>query len=294
MACICLRIDGLDTKTELKSTLDTINLANGLDGLSMKTKLSEFLAPSSSGQAAAGTGRTKKAPSAAESSGVVTLVQSVTDSLRRAIIEGELEPEERLHEESLAERLQVSRTPIRAALHGLTVEGLVEHVPNRGYSVRRIDAERMIAIFDIRGVLEGLAARLAAERGMDEATQGKYRAALEEGDRILEKGRLLSADRERFGEVNNVLHGAILDAANNSMVNDMMRVCFNIPMLSDRNVLWRNFEWLRRCHDDHHRVFDAILRREGIRAEQIMREHVHTVKLHMREQIEDYKPSKRS
>ncbi|HEY4375494.1 MAG TPA: GntR family transcriptional regulator [Burkholderiales bacterium] len=251
----------------------------------MEAKLAELLARASA-KRSRGKPRRGKALEAAEG-GVVTLAQSVTDALRRAITEGEFQPEERLHEESLAERLKVSRTPIRAALHGLTVEGLVEYVPNRGYSVRKVDAERLIAIFDIRGVLEGLAARLAAENGMDEATQAEYRAALEEGDRILSKGQLLDADQARFSEVNGVLHEAILHAAGNSMLGDMMRVCFNIPILSDRNVLWRRFEWLRRSHDDHYRLFDAIVRREGARAEQLMREHVHSVKLHMREQIED-------
>lgn len=232
---------------------------------------------------------TRRAEAARGRSGdavVVTLAQSVTDALRKAIMEGQFGPDERLQEEQLAERLKVSRTPIRAALHGLTAEGLVEYVPNRGYSVRRLDAERLVAIFDIRGSLEGLGARLAAEHGMDEATQAEYRAALAAGDRIFAKGKLLVADRERFAEANEVIHEAILRAANNPMLGDMLRVCYNVPISSDRNVLWRSFEWLRRSHDDHHRIFEAILGREGARAEQLMREHVHSLKLHMREQIE--------
>jgi GntR family transcriptional regulator of vanillate catabolism len=231
---------------------------------------------------------------AAGKAAVVTLAQSVTDALRKAIMEGQFQPDERLQEELLAERLNVSRTPIRAALHGLTAEGLVEYVPNRGYSVRRLDAGQLIAVFDVRGALEGVAARLAAERGMDEAAQAQCRAALEEGDRIVAKGRLLSGDRNRFSEVNALLHEAVLRAADNSMLGDMLRVCYNIPISSDRNVLWRDFGWLRRSHDDHHRIFDAICRREGARAEQLMREHVHSVKLHMREQIEGTAPAVRA
>ncbi|MDB5802730.1 MAG: hypothetical protein JWN73_52 [Betaproteobacteria bacterium] len=225
---------------------------------------------------------------------VVTLAQSVTDTLRQAIMEGQFQPNERLQEELLAERLEVSRTPIRAALHGLTAEGLVEYVPNRGYSVRRLDADRLIATFDIRAALEGLGARLAAERGMDEALQAQCRAALHRGDRIFAKGKLISADRDRFAEVNAVLHEAVLQTADNPMLNDMLRVCYNIPIFSDRNVLWRDFGWLRRSHDDHHRIFEAVCRREGARAELLMREHVHSVKLHMREQIEGAAPAGRA
>ena len=234
------------------------------------------------GAAGASPGARHQAPPAA----VLTLAQSVTDRLRRAIMEGEFAPDERLQEESLAERLAVSRTPIRTALHGLTVEGLVQYVPNRGYSVRRLDTDRLVGIFDIRGVLEALAARLAAERGMNESEQAEYRAVLEEGDRILAKGKLLASDRERFGEINARLHEAIMEVADNGMLSDMLRMCYNIPISSDRNVLWRDLAWLRRSHDDHHRMFDAIVRREGGRAEGLMREHVHSVKLHMREQIE--------
>lgn len=218
---------------------------------------------------------------------VMTLAQSVTDRLREAIIKGRFLPNERLQEVSLSNMLSVSRTPIRAALHGLVAEGLLEYVPNRGYSVRRLDTDRLIAIFDIRGVLEGLAARLAAERGMDEETQAEYRDALLQGDRIMSKGKLLSVDRERFGEVNVRLHDAILRAADNSMLNDMIRICCNIPISSERNVLWNDFNWLRRSHDDHHRLFDAIRLRDGSRAEQLMREHVHTVKLQMKAQLDE-------
>jgi GntR family transcriptional regulator of vanillate catabolism len=217
---------------------------------------------------------------------VVTLAQSVTDRLRTAVMEGRFLPDEKLQEMSLSAMLNVSRTPIRSALHSLAAEGLLEYVPNRGYSVRSLDADRLISVFDIRGVLEGLAARLAAERGMDEATQADFQSALAQGDRIMQRGKLVPADRDRFGEVNVRIHEAILRAADNRMLNDMIRICRNIPISSDRNVLWNDYGWIRRGHDDHHRMFDAIRLRDGSRAEQLMREHVHTVKLQMKEQLE--------
>lgn len=209
----------------------------------------------------------------------VTLAQTVVERLRAALIEGRFVPDEKLHEESLAAMLQVSRTPVRSALHSLAAEGLLDYVPNRGYNVRSVDLAGLTSIFDIRGVLEGLAARLAAERGMDETLQATCRQALAEGDRVMGKGRLLVADRAIFSDVNARIHTAILDAADNRMLHDMLRLCHNIPASSDRNVLWDDYHWLRRSHDDHHRMFDAILMRDGPRAEQLMREHIHTVKL---------------
>jgi len=208
-----------------------------------------------------------------------TLAQIATDRLRAALLEGRFGPDEKLNEEALSATLQVSRTPVRSALHGLAAEGLLDYVPNRGYSVRSVDLERLTSIFDVRGVLEGLAARLAAERGMSERLQATYRAALAEGDRVLGKARLRRADRAVFSDVNARIHGAILGAGDNRMLDDMIRRCHNIPASSDRNVLWDDHLWLRRSHDDHHRMFEAILLRDAPRAEQLMREHIHTVKL---------------
>lgn len=215
----------------------------------------------------------------------VTLAQSVTDQLRALVMEGGFKPGERLQEVSLSQRLGVSRTPVRAALNSLAAEGMLHYAPNRGYRVSHIDADRLITIFDLRGVLEGLAARLAAEHGLDEAELADFRQALEQGDAIMSSGTLRAEDREAFAEVNARIHQTIVGAANDSMLTDMIRVCHNIPISSERNVLWTDYAWLRRSHDDHHRILDAILLREGSRAEQLMREHVHSVKLQMRAQL---------
>ncbi len=213
------------------------------------------------------------------SKAAVTLAQSVTERLRTALLEGRFGPEEKLNEESLSAMLKVSRTPVRSALHGLAAEGLLDYVPNRGYSVRSVDLAQLTAAFDVRGVLEGLAARLAAQRGLSDELQFSVREALVEGDRVLAKGRLLVADRPIFSDVNARFHASVLQAADNRMVRDMLRLCHNIPASSERNVLWEDHHWLRRSHDDHHRIFDAIQRRDGPRAEVLMREHVHTVQL---------------
>jgi GntR family transcriptional regulator of vanillate catabolism len=209
----------------------------------------------------------------------VTLAQWVTDRLRVTLLEGRFAPEEKLNEASLSDMLAVSRTPVRAALHGLAAEGLLDYVPNRGYSVRGVSGKGLSSIFEVRGALEGLAARSAAENGLSAALQSTYAEALAEGDRVLAKGRLLVADRAIFSDVNARIHATILQAADNRMLQDMLRLCHNIPASSDRNVLWDDYRWLRRSHDDHHRVLEAILLRDAPRAEQLMREHIHTVKL---------------
>ena len=216
----------------------------------------------------------------------VTLAQAVTDRLRGEILSGELAPGQKLQEVRLSERIGVSRTPLRAALHSLASEGLLEYQPNRGYGVRHLNADRLIAIFDLRGVLEGLAARLAAEKGMSPEDQVVFHEALERGDSIMSQGILKASDREPFGEINVRIHETILRAADDRMLSEMLLRCRNTPISSERNVLWHDYAWVRRSHDDHYRLLDAILLRDGARAVQLMKEHVHAVKLQMKAQLE--------
>ena len=214
-----------------------------------------------------------------------TLAQTVADRLRAALLEGRFAPGEKLNEASLSSMLTVSRTPVRSALHSLTADGLLDYVPNRGYSVRSVDRDRMRSIFDVRGALEGLAARLAAGQGLDESQQASFTQALAAGDRILDKGRLLAADRALYGDVNARIHAAILDAAGNRMLHDMLRLCHNIPVSSERNVLWDDFRWVRRSHEDHHILYEAISSRDATRAERVMKEHIHSVQLRLMERL---------
>ena len=214
-----------------------------------------------------------------------TLAQTVADRLRAALLEGRFAPDEKLNEASLSSMLEVSRTPVRSALHSLTADGLLDYVPNRGYSVRGVDRGRISSIFDVRGALEGLAARLAAMQGLDDAEQTSFTQALAAGDRILDKGRLLAADRVLFSDVNARIHAAILDATGNRMLQDMLRMCHNIPVSSERNVLWDDFRWVRRSHEDHHILFEAICSRDAARAERVMTEHIHSVQVRLMERL---------
>jgi GntR family transcriptional regulator of vanillate catabolism len=230
---------------------------------------------------------------------VTTRAQSVTERLREAILSGHFGPDEKLQEVVLSEMLNVSRTPIRAALQGLAAEGMLEYEPNCGYNVRRLDTEELIAIFDIRGALEGLAARFAAENGLSAQEQQTYRIALAEGDRVLSKRPLEDADIAAFREVNDRIHDIIIKAADNRMISDMLRTCHNVPMASHRNIQWDDYRWIvshrdndnhtrwiLRSHDDHYRIFDAIMEGEAARAEQLMREHEHIVKMRLKQQLE--------
>lgn len=203
-----------------------------------------------------------------------TLAQSVTETVRDWILHGQLRPGARLEEIPLAEKLGVSRTPVRAALGTLASEGLIDHQPKRGYLVRGFDVEAILAAYEVRAVLEGLACRNAALRGLSEAQQRSLQACLSEGDRLLAHGELRAQDHEPYQRMNVTLHDTLLQASGNAWVTRFAEQAQNIPFASDRIILWDDHAIILRSHGDHHRIVEAVIQRDPVRAEQLMREHV--------------------
>lgn len=215
-----------------------------------------------------------------------TLAQDVTETLRNWILHGQLQPGERLEEIPLAEKLGVSRTPVRAALGTLATEGLLDHQPKRGYLVRGFDMEAIAAAYEVRAVLEGLACRNAATRGLSEEQAQRLRQALAEGDRILSRGQLLPEDHAPYQQMNVTIHDTLLQASGNPWVNRFAEQAQNIPFASDRIILWDDHPIILRSHGDHHRIIEAVMARDAMRAEQLMREHVYYAGLILRRNYE--------
>jgi GntR family transcriptional regulator of vanillate catabolism len=204
-----------------------------------------------------------------------TLAQNVTDTLRDWILHGRMRPGMRLEEIPLAEQLGVSRTPIRSALGTLASEGLIDHQPKRGYLVRAFDMEEIVAAYEVRSVIEGLACRNAAVRGLTESQTRTLTASLAEGDRILAKGELRPEDHEPYQQMNVTIHDTLLEASGNPWVTRFAVQAQNIPFASDRIILWDDHAIILRSHGDHHRIVEAVIARDSARAEQLMREHVY-------------------
>lgn len=204
-----------------------------------------------------------------------TLSQDVTEALRDWILHGRFKPGERIEEVPISLSMGVSRTPVRAALATLASEGLIDHQPKRGYQVRVFKLGDIVAAYEVRAVLEGLACRSAAQRGLSADEVETLRRSLREGDRILAKGWLDPSDHAPYQQVNVVLHSTIIDAAKNPWLGRFAEQAHNIPYASDRIVLWENHNLILRSHGDHHRIVEALIERDGSRAEQLMREHVY-------------------
>lgn len=205
--------------------------------------------------------------------------QRVLAELRKMIASGELAAGERIVEIPTAERLQVSRMPVRMALRALEQEGLLIKSGGRGYTVRAVTAEDIAGAVEVRGVLEGLAARQAAERGIDDATRQVLQGCLDEGDRLFEKGHVLLEELETYHSLNMRFHRAIIDASGNRAIAEALARNGHLPFASvsslavDRNDLAREFRRFNFAHMQHHAVFDALVNGQGARAEAVMREH---------------------
>ena len=203
---------------------------------------------------------------------------SVMDLVREAILAGSVGAGERINEVQLSKTLSVSRTPVRAALQALAGEGLLDYAPNRGFTVREFPLPAIVDAYDIRASLEGVAVRFAAERGLGPQEKETIERALAAGDRLLERGSFEAGDLTLYRDINGDFHDALLAAARNRMLSEMIRICHHVPVSSSRNIVVFEYHDVRRRHDDHHRIFEAVVAREPWRAEMLMREHVASIK----------------
>jgi GntR family transcriptional regulator of vanillate catabolism len=204
--------------------------------------------------------------------------------IREMILRGDLAPGERITEEGLGERLAMSRTPIRAALPALAREGLLTPSETRGYFVRAFSQQEVIDAIDLRGMLEGMAARLLAERGAPASVLRELESCLAEGDRIFAKTSFAEGDEELFASMNTRFHAAIVEGANSRVVADAITANDRVPFAAAGAVAFDKmpanfmFELLRYAHRQHHGIVQALANGQGARAENLMREHAQPVK----------------
>ncbi len=193
--------------------------------------------------------------------------------MRASILTGAYGPEERLIEEQLAERLGVSRTPIRQALTRLEAEGLVELAPNRGARVRSFSVADVWDIYDLRAVLEGHAARRAAGRlGGDELARLQELAGEMEGL----AGRFENHEEEirTLVALNQEFHGAIVEATRNKRLRRLISRTVEIPLMFKTFFWYTPHERVISNHY-HRKILHALEEGDEDRAEIVMREHVY-------------------
>jgi GntR family transcriptional regulator of vanillate catabolism len=211
-------------------------------------------------------------------------LSSAVVRLRRMILRGELSPGQRVAEAPLADLLGVSRTPVRQALPLLAQEGLLTEHGKRGYVVRAFTTSDIIDAIDLRGILEGMAARRVAEKGVSKATIRELRARLEDGDAILNKRCVVEEDEALYAEMNERFHALILLEADSPILSEALernnRIPFAAPqaLAFDKANLEQMYDMLHYAQRQHYSIVEAIENSQGGRAEALMKEHAHTVK----------------
>lgn len=206
---------------------------------------------------------------------------SVIATLRKLIIEGRYAAGERLAEIPVAQALGVSRTPVRLAFRTLEQEGLLQKAGKRGFEVRAFSDHDVLCALEVRGVLEGLAARRLAEQGMPEAVRAQLAACVEEGRQLLAKGHITEDDVGAWARLNNAFHHTIVQATGSSVIADAIARNNHLPFASadsiiiDPQALDREYEKLRFAQLQHQLVFEALEQRESARVEMLMREHAY-------------------
>jgi GntR family transcriptional regulator of vanillate catabolism len=203
-----------------------------------------------------------------------TTSRDVADALRERILVGQIAPGTKLHQTPLSDEMGFSRTPVREALANLTKEGLLEYRPNRGYSVRAFSLAEVVAAFEVRARLEALACSLCARRGLSKATLDRLWGYVRSGDEILASGRLDPADLVPYRKMNVEFHDTIIGPSENHWLREFVRQTHNVPLASDRIILWNDYHIIKRSHDDHRRITEAIAERDAARADYLMTEHV--------------------
>ena len=205
--------------------------------------------------------------------------QHVIISLRRMIAEGELQPGQRIGEVATAEALGVSRMPVRTALRALEAEGLVVRLGARGYAARSITASEVHGAIEVRGVLEGLAARRLARRGLTASEEKAFNACLSDGHAIFADGAFGDGALDLFYNYNLAFHALLIDASDNPSIAAALTRNNHLPFASASALAldWSDrpseYDHLRRAHQAHCDVIDAILRRDADEAERLMRDH---------------------
>ncbi|MBR0750278.1 GntR family transcriptional regulator [Bradyrhizobium japonicum] len=158
---------------------------------------------------------------------------------------------------------------------------------NRGYAVRAFSTAEISAAFEVRARLEALACGIVARQGASVEVLERLRECVAEGDRILSKGVLDPHDLIPYRRMNVDFHETIIQTCENPFVSSFVRQCHNVPMASDRVFIWEDYQVIARSHDDHHRILDAIAKREAQRAENLMSEHIHFALLVLRRKLEE-------
>ena len=207
-----------------------------------------------------------------------SLGDHVFENLRQAIIRGDVAPGDRLVESRIAEVLDISRTPVREAIHKLEREGLLRKLPHGGFTVVHLSREDIEETFGIRCLLESYAARLAALNHREEDLL-PLEEKIREFQACLAKGRL-----EELPRINTEFHNLFYALSQSpkliKLINDLRDQIFRF-----RRILLKMDT--RTSNEDHRNMLEAIRQRDVDRVEKLVKEHIERGKTIVLKALED-------
>ncbi len=223
---------------------------------------------------------------------MASLQTRVLVQLRDLILKGEFAPGERLTEVVLSEKLDVSRTPIRAALVRLEKEGLIDQSPSGGYMMRKITPVEIDDAILVRGLLEGMAARLIAEHGVPRQLSLDLQECLREGDKIIAGDTIEIDGYTAYTQMNDRFHQLIMQWAGNQTLLRAMEAVNALPFAAASALVpspasvEQGKKWLLIAHSQHHAIVDAMEKGQSGRAQAIAEEHVNISRQNLRYALE--------
>jgi GntR family transcriptional regulator of vanillate catabolism len=194
------------------------------------------------------------------------------------LVQGQFPPGERMREVPLSKQLGISRVPLRLVLERLAHEGFLEKLSTRGFIAQQFSLSDIYDAIDLRGVLEGMAARLAAERVTD-GQLATLRGLHEKMAAMVRRHKMTLETVEHYIDSNSKFHAEILTLSGSRRLQVAMDQICSLPFASTSAFLQRQY-LAPESHElflisiDHHRgIVEAISAREGARAESVAREH---------------------
>lgn len=195
------------------------------------------------------------------------LSNNLREQIEQDIATGVLGPGTHLDETELAERFQVSRTPIREAISMLAGEGLVEYRPRRGAVVVQVTPERLIEMFEVMAELESMCARLAARRITDQQLGDLKKA------HHACKQAAASTDSDAYFYANEHFHQLIYTFSRNVFLTEQASN-LQRKLRSYRRLQLRVKNRLQKSFDEHQQVLDALVAQDEQKAAELLRNHV--------------------
>jgi GntR family transcriptional regulator of vanillate catabolism len=220
----------------------------------------------------------------------ISQADRVVLALRRMLLQGEFSAAERLTELGLAARLHASRTPVRQALNRLAHEGLLEELPRRGFRIRAFTVGEVWDAIEPRGVLEGTAARLAAEKLSSSDELHGLREALAAMERVTPE---TVQEFAVYLRLNDEFHREIWRLARSPILLRALEGVAALPFAAPGALVFGHGESAvaRRtaaiAQDQHRGMVDAIARHAGTRAEALAREHALIARRNLERALED-------